>query len=494
MYKKLQAGSSTSAVTIVGVYKGTTRVPASLKDIDQTHKGALATALGRKSFRAEAGDLTETADDSLLVLGLGEEDAMTPRSLRLLGARLLRGLDRRKIAAASLDFITMLPEELGNEETTSQAVAEGIGLANWRIDFFDGSARERNDVLASLRLSAPSKPGMRGLQRGLTLAESTNYARRIAATPPNICNPTFMAQEARRLAKAQSLKCTVISFAEAKKRGMGGIVNVGQASTHKPCLIQLEYTPARTAKKAKGETIVLVGKTITYDTGGYSLKISNGMKGMKYDKCGGMAVLGAMHAIATLKLPIRVIALLPTAENMLAGDAYRPDDIITMHNGVSVEVTNTDAEGRLVLADALAYACKSLKPTAIIDLATLTGGVVVALGSWCAGMWCNDDRLIDTLLDAAEATGERLWELPLWPDHRDFMRARHADVWNSGPKRDGHPIQGAAFLSYFVDKDIPWARLDIAGVARVESETDICTTGPTGFGVRLLIDALERMC
>ena len=170
---------------------------------------------------------------------------------------------------------------------------------------------------------------------------------------------------------------------------------------------------------------------------------------------------------------------------MVNGDAYRPDDIITMHNGVTVEVTNTDAEGRLVLADALSYACKKLKPTAIIDMATLTGGVVVALGGWSAGVFCNDDDLLGRVESAADATGERVWRLPLWKDHCDFMRARHADIWNSGPKRDGHPIQGAAFLNFFVDDDIPWAHIDIAGVSAVDSATDTFVQGPTGFGVRL---------
>ena len=185
---------------------------------------------------------------------------------------------------------------------------------------------------------------------------------------------------------------------------------------------------------------------------------------------------------------MKVTALLPAAENMVAGDAYRPDDIITMFNGVTVEVTNTDAEGRLVLGDALAYACRTVKPTAIVDVATLTGGVVVALGSWCAGLWCNDDDLQDRVEDAADVAGERVWPMPLWDDHREFMRSRHADIWNSGPKRDGHPIQGAAFLSYFVDDDIPWAHLDIAGVASVDGKTDLFVPGPTGYGVRLLTE------
>ena len=222
-------------------------------------------------------------------------------------------------------------------------------------------------------------------------------------------------------------------------------------------------------------------------TPGYSLKVNNGMLGMKYDGCGGFGVLGAMLLIAQRDLPVRVSALLPCAENMVDSAAYRPDDIITMMNGATVEVTNTDAEGRLIMADALTYACTKLEPTAIVDMATLTGGIVVALGSWCGGMFCGDESLRHRLKLSADDTEEKLWPMPVWECHRDFMRARHADLWNSGPKRDGHPIQGAAFLSHFVPEDMPWAHLDIAGVARTEGNAQFCE-GPTGFGVRLLAD------
>ena len=189
-----------------------------------------------------------------------------------------------------------------------------------------------------------------------------------------------------------------------------------------------------------------------------------------------------------LKLPVEVHAILPCAENMVSAGSYRPDDIITMFNGVTVEVTNTDAEGRLVLADALAWTCKKVKPTQVIDIATLTGGVVVALGSWCAGVWSRDAPLRGRLESAGDDCGEQVWRLPLWREHRDFMRAKHADLWNSGPNREGHPIQGAAFLSYFVDPTTPWAHVDIAGPATTDTSSDLFQAGPTGFGARLLTE------
>ena len=202
--------------------------------------------------------------------------------------------------------------------------------------------------------------------------------------------------------------------------------------------------------------------------------------------------MGAMQTIATLQSPVRVTGILAVAENMVSHDSYRPDDIIKLHNGVTVEVTNTDAEGRLVLADALSWACATLKPTAIVDIATLTGGVGVALGHFCAGYFCNEPKLTARVEESATSTGELVWRLPLWPAHQDFMRSQHADIINSNPLRSAHPIQGAAFLSYFVNPALPWAHLDIASVATSDSPNDVTGVGPTGWGVRLLVDLVER--
>jgi leucyl aminopeptidase len=232
---------------------------------------------------------------------------------------------------------------------------------------------------------------------------------------------------------------------------------------------------------------------MTYDSGGLSLKINNGMRGMKRDKDGGCAVIGAMHAVATEIRPDRpVVALLAVAENSVSDNAYRPDDIITYRNGVTVEVTNTDAEGRLVLADALCWACELEDPEFIVDLATLTGGVVTALGSTYCGMFCDDDALRERVEDAAAACDERVWRLPHHQEYNDMMKSSVADIVNSNPNRKAHPIQGAAFLSYFVKKEIPWCHLDIAGVHAVESTTGPFLVGPTGWGVRLLANLLAE--
>lgn len=483
MFKTIRIATPRSPLTVVAVTAGQTSWPRGA-EISAAERRQLAEAMKTPGFKADAGETLPVGADHLLI-GLGKPGDLTTDTLRKVGGRLLKTLDRRITRNARLVLASAVPSKVADARTAGRCIGEGIGLANWRVDFFDGKATKTKPPHAGLTLSGGDAPFNAGLKDGLSLASCTNEARRVAATPPNICNPAWIATESRRLARKAGLTCRVISYAEAQKLGMGGIVNVGKGSDSKPRLVILEHKPAR---PRKGVKLALVGKTMTYDTGGYSLKISNSMKGMKYDGNGGCAVLGAMLAIAAFKLPVHVVGLLPTAENMVSGDAYRPDDIIEMYNGVSVEVTNTDAEGRLILGDALAYACKQLKPTAVIDAATLTGGVVVALGAWSAGLFCNDDALRERIEGAGDTTGERVWRLPLWEEHRDFMRAKHADIWNSGPKRDGHPIQGAAFLSYFVDEDVPWAHIDIAGVSDTDSAKDMFVAGPTGFGVRLLTE------
>jgi len=490
VFSSVRIKSSRTAVRIVGVFSGVSRLPRGLSSINSSLDGRLAEAMKTPGFDGELGQTVAVGDEAVLV-GLGEQSSFDAAAARTLGGRLVKALDRMNHTAVRLELETSVPAKTLDDETLGSAVVEGIVLANWRVDFFDGSSTTRSKARGALSIAASNAAVRASMERGLVVAESANIARRCAATPPNICNPAWIATQARSIARGLGLQVSVINATKAKSLGMGGLLNVGRGSATPPRLVVIEHRPERIKS---GACLVLVGKTITYDTGGYSLKINGTMKGMKYDKCGGTTVLGAIRAIAALKLPVHVYALLPAAENMINGEAYRPDDIITMHNGTTVEVTNTDAEGRLVLADALSYACSTLKPTAIIDVATLTGGVVVALGHFCAGMWCEDDELRSRVEASAKTTGEKVWHLPLWEAHRDFMRAKHADLWNSAPSRNAHPIQGAAFLSFFVDGDVPWCHLDIAGVSDVERPMDLAEVGPTGYGVRLLTDIAESYC
>jgi len=492
MFKSISIGKGSKAVSVVCVFAEEGRKrgksPAAVNELH---------ALGRETpgFKSEIGETLAIGDRGVL-LGLGKIESIGAAGFRKAGGKLVRALDRMGLRSAMLHLPTNIPTHDQKKakidiERLGRAFGEGLTLANWRFDLFDGTATRRTAPQAPLSITSSDADFNSGLERGLLLGSAANLTRKLGATPPNICHPEWVVTTARKIARDNGLKIKVIDYKEAQRLGMGGLVNVGRASVSKPALVILSHTPRRPAPAARGEHLVLIGKTITYDTGGYSLKVNNGMKGMKYDKMGGMAVLGAMEAIAQAKLPVRVSGVLAVAENMVGGDAYRPDDIISMHNGVTVEVTNTDAEGRLVLADALSYTCKKLEPTAIVDVATLTGGVVVALGHFSAGYFCEHEALRNRLESASQECGEKIWRLPLWTEHRDFMRGQHADLINSNPMRSAHPIQGAAFLSFFVDEKIPWAHVDIAGVDSVERDNDLYVQGPTGWGVRLLTDLAE---
>lgn len=342
-------------------------------------------------------------------------------------------------------------------------------------------ARIRVRLASSDRAYVTAK--LPSIREAATIARAVNYARRLAHQPANVINPATLAAEARRLARRHKLKCSVLELPALRRLGMNGLLAVGRGAEHKPRLIRLDY---RHAPRARTNT-VLIGKAITFDTGGYSLKPSQGLEELKFDKCGGAAVLGVMKAVAMLKLPCNVVGLVGAAENAISQEAYRPGDIIRMASGKTVEVISTDAEGRLVLADALWYAQKYCRPTTLIDLATLTGGVVTALGKVAAGLMSNDDALSAALGESGRRTHERLWRLPLWDEYRELIKGRDADIRNTGTKRHAHPIVGGMFLKQFVDDSVPWAHIDIAGTATSNDDKEA-----TGFGVRLLVDYLRR--
>jgi leucyl aminopeptidase len=289
------------------------------------------------------------------------------------------------------------------------------------------------------------------------------------------------------VSKEFGLTVKVIQYDELVSLGAGGLAAVGKGSKDKPRLLVIEYKGAGTEAP-----VALVGKAITFDTGGYSLKPSEFIVGMKYDKAGGVSVLATIIAAARLKLKINLVAIIPAAENMISSEAYRPDDILKMLSGLTVEIVSTDAEGRLILADALTYAQNTYKPRAIIDIATLTGGVKIALGSRRAGLLSNSDELAATLQNAGETTGELLWRLPLDDEYFDLLKSDDADMKNSGP-REAQTIVGAIFLKQFVSDDFPWAHLDIAATGEADSEKPWCGKGPNGFGVRLMLEAVKKL-
>lgn len=490
--------SAAAEALVVGVFSDK-KLDAQVRAIDKF--GSIGAALERKDASGELGKVTEAfvpagkggkaagvAGQRVLIVGLGKQADFKPGSLRNVAGAVGRKLAITKDTKVAIHLHSALASAKGlDAEFAGRCFGEGLGLIAWSFlaTRFKGSATTSKER-TSLSVSCADAEFAAGMETGLALATSTNMARDLSETPPNVATPQYIADLARKMARQTGLKCTVIEGDALEREKLIGLINVGKASENKPCLIRLEYAPRG---KSSGKPVVLVGKTMTYDTGGLSLKISNGMVGMKRDKDGGCAVLGAMHAIATVVKPNkRVVAYLAAAENSISDEAYRPDDVITYRNGVTVEVTNTDAEGRLVLADALIYACEKDNPACVIDLATLTGGVVVALGSTFAGLFCEDDKLRDKLSAAMHTSGERWWRLPMDPEYRDLMKSPIADILNSNPNRKAHPIQGAAFLSYFVKDNVPWAHIDIAGVHHHESESGCFSKGSNGWGVRLLAD------
>ncbi|GJM18135.1 MAG: putative cytosol aminopeptidase [Phycisphaeraceae bacterium] len=498
MLESVRIGSrGTPSTLVLGLFKGQKLDAASAKlDPSGAAKGACSRAeasgdLG-SCVQAFPGSPSKGGYDRVVVIGLGDADAFEPGMLRQVGAAFGRVAAGAKLTGAqiALDGALGSLKRSIDEEACGNAFGEGLGLVAWNYDHLRGTATtlpERPKVT----VFTDDRDFKAGLKRGLGLAESANIARDLSQTPPNIAHTDYIAKEAMALArKFEHLKCTVIKGERLEKEKMLGLINVGKASDHAPCLIRLEWAPPNAKKTDK--PIVLVGKTMTYDSGGLSIKVGGGMRGMKRDKDGGCAVFGAMHAVAsTIKPKRRVVALLSVAENSISDEAYRPDDVIEFRNGVTVEVTNTDAEGRLVMADALCWACDKEKPACLIDMATLTGGVVVALGKVYAGMWCDDDALRGKLDAAADASGERVWRLPHHSEYKSMMKSPIADILNSAPVREAHPIQGAAFLAHFVKEGIPWAHIDIAGTHATDKDAGPFIAGPTGFGTRLLAELID---
>lgn len=467
------------------------------RDVD----GSMRAASARSDASGELGSITEAYPDSqfqrVLIVGLGSKDAFRVDHVRTLAAAAARRLAAVKAANVEIDLAGPFKARRIDPARAGSLFGETVGIAGWVCDQFRGKA-SKTPTRTRLQLRCADEAFTRGMKRGLGIAEGVNLARTLSQTPPNVATPAWMAAQAKAMARGNpNLSVTVIQGKRLEEERLQGLINVGKASESKPCLIRIEYRPSRARRGVK--PAVLIGKTMTYDSGGLSLKINNGMKGMKRDKDGGCAVFGAMHVIANVIKPDRpVVALLAAAENAISDEAYRPDDVITFRNGVTVEVTNTDAEGRLVLADALCWALDKEKPEFMVDLATLTGGVVVALGKPFAGYWCEDDHLRSRIEAAAERSGDRVWRLPHDEEYQKMMISPVADIVNSAPVREAHPIQGAAFLRYFVDyplkngdKPFPWCHIDIAGVHALDSDKGPFVAGPTGFGVRLLAELID---
>lgn len=426
--------------------------------------------------RAESGGAQR---EMVEVHGLGTRAAFNDRKLRKWVSRVCgaAGQEGRK---RILLVVPVHPAAAGDK---ALPLLTELSLTGYRFDRFRKPSPSKR--VQEIRLLAPPEAGEayeKALPVAKKLASSVAWSRDLANTPPNVASPAWMAEQAGGMAEEFGLGIEVLGPDELSAKGMGGILAVGGGSSHGPRMVRLEWGD-------EGETVAFVGKGVTFDTGGISIKPSHEMEEMKYDKCGACNVLGIARAVADLKLPVRLQAYVPLAENMPDGTSYRPGDILRCYNGKSVEVLDTDAEGRLILADAMAWAAES-RPETLIEFSTLTGAAVVALGSHGAALYSPDEELAGELLAAGMSSGERLWRMPLWEEFREEMKGAHADLRNLG-SRWGGANSAAAFLSNFVGRVQRWAHIDIAGTA-YQASRESATSGATGFGVPLTVDWLLR--
>lgn len=421
----------------------------------------------------------------VIVAGLGQKADLTLDGLRRAAATALR--KARELNAVRV--VSILVSALSAVEA-AQAVVEGglLGLYTYRGQKSDQVDNDSPETLELVLDDAAQMTDVEtGVARGRAFAAGSRLARDLVNLPPNICTPAYMAERAQEMAQAAGLKCEVLETHQIRALKMGAFLGVAQGSDTPPRFIILEHNAERAAEL---DTIVLVGKGVTFDTGGYSLKTRDGMIGMKADMGGGAAVIGAMRTIAGLGVPLHVVGLIPAVDNMISGHAYRPQDVVTASNGKTIEIISTDAEGRMLLADALVYAGR-YEPAAVVDIATLTGSCVVALGNVAAGLFSTDESLRDALMTAGDMTQERVWPMPLYAEYAKALESDTADMKNSGGRPGGVGV-AAAFLRNFVDYPV-WAHIDMAGMVTDASDNPyVPGKGATGYGARLLAQFVDH--
>ena len=458
--------------------------------LDESLGGMIGRVMKRGDFKARPGAVHlmypggAAVPERVLLAGLGKRGEFTPNRLRQAvgkAAPALRAAGATD-AAVLIDGLGMDPEETG------QAIAEGALLGLYRfLRYKTDEENERKKDIRTITLVSESAAAIKALNKGVktgeAIADSVMMVRDMVSSPPVDMTPAAIAAKAREISRLSGLRIQVLERRQMEKLGMGGLLGVASGSVQPPKFIIIEYR-----KGGRKPFIALVGKTITFDSGGISIKPAENMDRMKDDMSGGAAVLGAIRTAAALKLPLNIVGLLPATENMPGGRAYKPGDVLRTMSGQTIEILNTDAEGRLILSDGLAYACR-YKPAVIVDIATLTGACGIALGQEATGMLGTDEKLKQRIREAGEKTGERVWELPLWEEYYELIKSDIADMKNTGG-RQGGVITAAALLSKFVRK-YPWVHLDIAATAWTDKDRPYTPKGATGVGVRLLTQFLR---
>ncbi len=497
--RKVDFSKIKTDILAVGLFSDAEQLDSLNSMLNKKLNGAIEDLLRIGDFKARERACTiiygneKVGAKRVMLVGLGEKSKVTLDTIRKASSVVAKKAVDLKANTLCLALHNALDKKY-DLSAVGQACAEGTYYGSYRYDEYVTESEEGR--LGSLKVelvdsdSDKIKDLNKGLVTGSVIGKAQCYSRTIANRPGNIIYPEKIAGLAKDLArKTKSLSCTVFDEKQLKAKGMGGIMAVGSGSIHKPVFIVLKYKPS--AKKANSlPTVAIVGKAITFDSGGISIKPAANMDEMKFDKSGGIAVLSTMKAIAELDLPLNVYGLIPSAENLPSGSSYRPGDIITTFSGKTVEVQNTDAEGRVILCDALAYAAKE-KCDIIVDMATLTGACMVALGKYMAGLMSNDDELMKQIQKASEESGEKVWPMPSSEEYLEEMKSKIADLKNIGSKWGG-ACTAAAFLKQFVGES-KWAHLDVAGVDMISGPSDYASEGSSGFGVRLLIAFLKNI-
>ncbi|MBI2198456.1 MAG: leucyl aminopeptidase [Candidatus Rokubacteria bacterium] len=477
---------------VVGRHAGEARLGPALQALDAVLGGTLSRVLAAEKFEGKPGQSSHFYTDGrlaaprVLVVGLGQKNEASAEAVRRAaahGAR--RARDLGAVSAAMF-----LPGEGVPPRQRAQAAAEGAILGSYR---FDKYLTEKNGkALGAVAVVEPDRRqqalAREGVRLGEIWAQATCAARDLVNEPANLVTPTYLAGRAEEIARAGRLKVRVLERDACATLGMGAFVGVARGSQEPPKFIHLTYAPRGRARKR----VALIGKGITFDSGGLDLKTADGMLRMKDDMSGAAAVLAVFQALPRLRLPLEVHGLIAATENMPSGTAQRPGDIVRAMNGLTIEIGNTDAEGRLTLADALAYAATEIEPDEMIDMATLTGAVVMALGLGLSGVLGSQDATTERVLAAADAAGERMWRLPLHEEYKDGLKSDVADLNNISSQRGGGAIVAALFMREFTG-GIPWVHLDIAGTAFTEKELPLGPKGGTGVAVRTLLTYLMRL-
>ena len=483
-----------AGILVLGMLERGGELSGAARAVDRASRGAVTALLRQRDFTGRFLDSAllypkGLGSARLLLVGLGSRAELTTSRVRQAAAH---GARRgRELGAGTLATVALGAGAGGLElSAAARATAEGLVLGHYRFIPYksNGGDRPLTSAVILEQDQERAREMAEAVRAGVAAAEGTCFARDLANTPGQDLTPEMLAERARDLARATGARVEVLGVPQLERLGMGALLAVGRGSIHPPRLIVLERGPAP-KRGQQVPTVVVVGKGVTFDTGGISLKPRENMHKMKYDMSGAAAVLGLFRAMPDFP-GLRVVGLVAAAENMPGGRAFKPGDIVRAMDGTTIEVTNTDAEGRLVLADALVYA-RRYQPEAVVDLATLTGAISIALGHRAAGLFGNDEDLVAELGAAASISGERLWPLPTWDEYLTEMRSPVADLVNSSGGREGGAILGAVFLKHFA-RSFRWAHLDIASTAWTEADRPHEPRGATGFGVRLLLEWLSR--